>query len=97
MGYILVSGYNITLVLPKEFPPRLQSVGAGTESEGDDGFIQEVPPTWSARSARRPSSMTHKTYLHMMAALEVFVPYVITPPKGPFLVNTFRRVRLVLP
>ena len=88
-GYILVSGYNITLVLPKEFPPKTQLAVAGAESDGDDGFVKDVHSPWLSRSARRSSSIFHKNYLHMMAGMELFVPYVLTPPRGPFLVCSF--------
>jgi len=41
--------------------------------------------------------MIHKTYLHRWLRWSWLAPYVTTPPKGPFLVNTFVAVRLVLP
>ena len=88
-GYILVSGYNITLVLPKEFPPKPQITLTGAESDGDEGFAKDVQSPWLSRSAKRSSSFFHKNYLHMMAGIELFIPYVLTPPKGPFLVCSF--------
>ncbi|KAF8499948.1 hypothetical protein JB92DRAFT_2816967 [Gautieria morchelliformis] len=86
-GYILVSGYNVTLVLPKEFPPNSQGPSVGAESDGDDGFAKEVQSPWLSRGTRRPSSLFHNNYLHMMAGMDLFIPYALTPPKGPFLVS----------
>ena len=88
-GYILVSGYNITLILPKEFPPKPQTVAIGAESDGDENFVKDAQSPWLSRSAKRTSSFFHKNYLHMMAGIELFIPYVLTPPKGPFLVRLF--------
>lgn len=87
-GHILVSGYSITLVLPKEFPPKPQMTMTGAESDGDEGFIKDVQSPRLSRSTRR-SSFFHRNYLHMMAGIELFIPYVLTPPKGPFLVCSF--------
>jgi len=45
-GYVLVSGYNITLGTSQEFPPG--TIGQSrTESEGDDGLFKDVPSSWS--------------------------------------------------
>ena len=85
-GYILISGYNVTLVLPKEFPPKSQLPGSGVDSDADDGYIKDVHSPWMTRSARRSSSFFHKNHFHLMAGIELFIPYVLTPPKGPFLV-----------
>ncbi|KAF8517510.1 hypothetical protein BU17DRAFT_49629 [Hysterangium stoloniferum] len=83
IGRILVSGYHVTLVLPKEFPPKPRP---NADSDGDDPHVKEVPSSWSTRSARR-SSIFNKNYLHLMVGIELFLPYVLMPPRGPFLVS----------
>jgi hypothetical protein len=73
-GHILVSGYNISYVLPKEFPPRF----------GEDSAIRVS--TFSAAKMRR-GSVGERNNMHFMAGLDLWVPYVCRPPKAPFLVR----------
>jgi hypothetical protein len=75
-GHILVSGYNISYVLPKEFPPRF----------GEDSAIRVS--TFSAAKMRR-GSVGERNNMHFMAGLDLWVPYVCRPPKAPFLVRRF--------
>lgn len=73
-GHILVSGYNISYVLPKEFPPRF----------GEDSAIRVS--AFSAAKMRR-SSVGERNNMHFMAGLDLWVPYVCRPPKAPFLIS----------
>lgn len=73
-GHILVSGYNISYVLPKEFPPRF----------GEDSAIRVS--TFSAAKMRR-GSVGERNNMHFMAGLDLWVPYVCRPPKAPFLIS----------
>ncbi|KAG0697016.1 hypothetical protein DFH29DRAFT_984439 [Suillus ampliporus] len=73
-GHILVSGYNISYVLPKEFPPRF----------GEDSAIRVS--TFSAAKMRR-GSIGERNNMHFMAGLDLWVPYVCRPPKAPFLIS----------
>jgi hypothetical protein len=75
-GHILVSGYNISYVLPKEFPPRF----------GEDSAIRVS--TFSAAKMRR-GSVGERNNMHFMAGLDLWVPYVCRPPKAPYLVRRF--------
>lgn len=74
-GHILVSGYNVSYVLPKEFPPRFK-----------DDISNNGATTGSFR--RRPS-ISDKGYMHFMAAIELWVPYLSKPPRAPYLVGPF--------
>lgn len=90
VAQIDVNNYSVVLILPKEFPQRSRSnPAASPDSDGDDGPVKDPPSAWSARSARRSSSLFHKSYLHMMVGMIIYVPYVIRPPRGPFLVRLF--------
>ncbi|KAG2147247.1 hypothetical protein BD769DRAFT_724194 [Suillus cothurnatus] len=73
-GHILVSGYNISYVLPKEFPPRF----------GEDSAIRVS--TFSAAKMRR-GSVGERNNMHFMAGLDLWVPYVCRPPKAPYLIS----------
>ncbi|KAG2157513.1 hypothetical protein DEU56DRAFT_23610 [Suillus clintonianus] len=73
-GHILVSGYNISYVLPKEFPPRF----------GEDSAIRVS--TFSAAKMRR-GSVGERNNMHFMAGLDLWVPYICRPPKAPFLIS----------
>ena len=78
-GHILVSGYNISYVLPKAFPSRSRTVDGLTESEGDS-------PSRSAIRSRRFSAGERNT-AQFMAAIDMWVPYVSRPPRSPYLVR----------
>ncbi|KAH0830735.1 hypothetical protein J3R83DRAFT_2214 [Lanmaoa asiatica] len=73
-GHIIVSGYNISYILPKEFPPRFNS--------GDSALRVS---TFSATQMRR-ASVSERNNMHFMAAIELWIPYVLRPPKAPFLI-----------
>ncbi|EGN95655.1 hypothetical protein SERLA73DRAFT_19786, partial [Serpula lacrymans var. lacrymans S7.3] len=72
-GHILVSGYNVSYVLPKEFPPRFRDEGAS--------FIR-----MSAAKSRR-GSIGEKNNMHFMAAIDLLVPYLSRPPRAPYLIS----------
>lgn len=80
-GHILVSGYNISYVLPKEFPPRFGEQSAMRVS------------TFSAAQMRR-GSIGERNNMHFMAGMDLWVPYVSRPPKAPYLVRHFIRSSL---
>ena len=75
-GHIIVSGYSISYILPKEFPPRFN---------GGDSALHIS--TFSVTQKRR-ASVSERNNVHFMAALELWIPYVSRPPKAPFLVGT---------
>lgn len=75
-GHIIVSGYNISYILPKEFPPRFISSESATRI--------------SAIQMRRPS-VSERNSMHFMAAIELWSPYASRPPKAPFLVGSICR------
>jgi hypothetical protein len=78
-GHILVSGYNISYVLPKEFPPRF----------GEDSAMRVS--TYSAAKMRR-GSVGERNNMHFMAGIDLWVPYVSRPPRAPYLVCHFINV-----
>jgi hypothetical protein len=75
-GHIVVSGYHVSYVLPKEFPPRLKSGGSFTDHDA-------TPMSYKMRR----SSIGDKNVLQFMAAIDVWVPYVSRPPRAPYLVR----------
>jgi len=75
-GHIIVSGYNISYILPKEFPPRFN---------GSDSAWRVS--TFSGPQTRRPS-VSERNNMHFMAAIELWIPYASRPPKAPFLVGS---------
>jgi hypothetical protein len=77
-GHILVSGYNISYVLPKVFPLRRRKTDALTDTEGDEY-------TRSPVRGRRPS-IGERNAVQFMAAIDMWVPYVSRPPRYPYLV-----------
>lgn len=78
-GHIIVSGYNISYILPKEFPPRFN---------GGDSALRVS--TFSATRMRRPS-VGERNNMYFMAAIELWIPYTSRPPKAPFLVGSVSR------
>ncbi len=72
-GHILVSGYQVCYILPKEFPP-LQEHG---------GHSSRTP------YKNRRSSVGDKHVLQFMAAIEMYIPYTSMPPRNPYLVCRF--------
>ena len=74
-GHIIVSGYNIAYILPKDFPPRFI---------GNESALRVS--TFSAAAMRR-HSVTERSNIHFMAAVDLFVPFASRPPRAPFLVR----------
>ncbi|KAI6005783.1 hypothetical protein EDD15DRAFT_2154204 [Pisolithus albus] len=74
-GHIIVSGYNISYILPKDFPPRFV---------GDDSALRVS--TFSAAKMRR-GSVSERNNMHFMAAIDLFVPFASRPPRAPFLIS----------
>lgn len=75
-GHIIVSGYNISYILPNDFPPRFNA-----------GESTPRVSTFSATQMRRPS-VSERNNMHFMAAIELWIPYTSRPPKAPFLVGS---------
>lgn len=76
---VLVSAYTVTLVLPKEFPPPKQS--SVLDSEDDESSSRH------SRSARKHTSAFSRNHLHYVVATELSIPFLTTPPRGPFLIS----------
>ncbi|EJD53134.1 hypothetical protein AURDEDRAFT_180704 [Auricularia subglabra TFB-10046 SS5] len=76
-GSIQVSNYAVCFVLPKLWPR------VGAESESDDVLSRSTP--FSAK--RRSSVGSDKKSFRFMAAIEIFVPYLSTPPESPYLLS----------
>ena len=73
-GHILVSGYNISFVLPKVF---LSPIRDGGLSDNEESF---------SRTTRRPSA-GERSQAHFMAAIDLWVPFLRMPPRSPYLVG----------
>jgi hypothetical protein len=71
-GHILVSGYNISYVLPKVFP--------------NQSLDHEEPYSRTSLRSRRPS-ISERNTAQFMAAIDMWVPYVSKPPRHPYLVS----------
>ncbi|KAH7889518.1 hypothetical protein F5I97DRAFT_1994999 [Phlebopus sp. FC_14] len=74
-GHIIVSGYNIAYILPKDFPPRF----------GVDDSAMRVS-TFSAAQMRR-GSVSERNNMHFMAAIDLLVPLISHPPRAPYLIS----------
>ncbi|KAG6862067.1 hypothetical protein C0995_007197 [Termitomyces sp. Mi166 len=72
-GHILVSGYQISYVLPKVFPTRPKNL---SETESED-------------YARRPRrlSVGDRGSAQFMAAIDMWIPFVSHPPRYPYLLS----------
>jgi len=93
-GSIQISEYNVAFVLPKEFLPR---------SESDESYMRTPSKDISPRSRsddeaamRTPLvksrlSISDRNQAQFMAAIDLWVPLLSTPPRSPFL------VRLIVP
>ena len=79
-GYVLISGYNVCFVLPKEFPPKYK-LSATTDSDGE-GLTNRSGSKVPFRPRR--GSIGERTSLQFMVALEVSVPYVTKVRFLPF-------------
>jgi hypothetical protein len=77
-GHILVSGYNISYVLPKIFPSRRRTADAHTDNDGEE---YSKPSVQSRRL-----SIGERNSAQFMAAIDMWVPYVSRPPRSPYLV-----------
>ena len=76
-GHILVSGYNISFVLPKVFLSPLREGGSSDNEE--ESF---------SRTTRRPSA-GERSQAHFMAAIDLWVPFLCMPPRSPYLAGIF--------
>ncbi|TDL24918.1 hypothetical protein BD410DRAFT_766513 [Rickenella mellea] len=83
-GYILVSGYNVCYVLPKEFPSQYKIVGSALES--DDERDSSRSPMQILSKSRR-NSVTERPIIQFVAALDLWVPYLSKPPNSPYLLS----------
>jgi hypothetical protein len=93
-GSIQISEYHVAFVLPKEFLPR---------SELEDSYMRTPSKDINARSrsddeaaTRTPLvkgrlSISDRNQAQFMAAIDLWVPLLSTPPRSPFL------VRLIVP
>lgn len=76
-GHILVSGYNISFVLPKVFLSPSRNGGLSDNEE------ESFP-----RTPRLPSA-GERSQAHFMAAIDLWVPFLCMPPRSPYLVGIF--------
>ena len=74
-GHILVSGYNISFVLPKVFLSPLRN---GRLSDNEEESFSRTP--------RHPST-GERNQAHFMAAIDLWVPFLCMPPRSPYLVG----------
>lgn len=74
-GHILVSGYNISYVLPKVFIPHRR---AGSDEEGE-GFSRTP-------AGRRRPSIGERNQAQFMAAIDMWIPFLSKPMRYPYLV-----------
>lgn len=81
-GQILVSNYQVSYVLPKEFPPR-------SRANGVDNYDIQVPVTRTPGSSYRSrrGSVSEKNMIQFMAAIDMWVPLLTKPPRAPFLLS----------
>lgn len=85
-GHILVSGYQVSFVLPKEFPPR-------SRMNADDAELRSRPNLNALVTPRhRRGSISDKNVIHFMAGISMIVPYVSTPPRAPYLVSDLSNI-----
>lgn len=88
-GQVLVSGYNIAFVLPKEFLTRsgvdeesyMQTPYSTSRSRSED-----ETPTRTPLSKNR-LSIGERNQAQFMAAIDMWVPFLSKPPRSPFLVR----------
>ncbi|THH19460.1 hypothetical protein EW146_g1695 [Bondarzewia mesenterica] len=86
-GQILVSGYQVSFVLPKELPPRYKL--NGIDSEGDE--LRRTTPTRSRRG-----SIGEKNVIMFMAGISMMVPYLSIPPRAPWLVSSCLPIQYIV-
>jgi len=78
-GHILVSGYQVSFVLPSELPP-LFKLGSRFENGGD---YTPLPTKLRGRRA----SISEKNVILFMAGINMMVPYLTHPQRAPWLVR----------
>jgi hypothetical protein len=78
-GHILVSGYQVSFVLPSEFPPLSR-----LSSKFDNGGDHTPLPT---KLRGRRASISEKNVLLFMAGISMMVPYLTHPQRAPWLVR----------
>ena len=81
-GHILVSGYQVSFVLPSEFPP-LSKLNGRSDAGGD------FTPLPTKLRGRR-NSVSEKSVLLFMAGISMVVPYLTHPQRAPWLVSIFQ-------
>ncbi|KAI0060878.1 hypothetical protein BV25DRAFT_911170 [Artomyces pyxidatus] len=80
-GHILVSGYQVSFVLPKEFPPHAKVNGRLDSINGSD--YTPLP----AKLRSRRGSVSEKNVVLFMAGISMMVPYVTKPQRAPWLLS----------
>ena len=78
-GHILVSGYQVSFVLPSELPP-LSKLGSSRFENGGD--YTPLPTKLRGRRA----SISEKNVILFMAGISMVVPYLTHPQRAPWLV-----------
>lgn len=78
-GHILVSGYQVSFVLPSELPP-LPKLSGKLDSGGD------YTPLPTKLRGRR-NSVSEKSVLLFMAGISMVVPYLTHPQRAPWLLS----------
>jgi len=81
-GHILVTGYQVSFVLPSELPP-LPKLGSRLDNTGD---YTPLPTKLRGRRA----SMSEKNVILFMAGISMMVPYLTRPQRAPWLVSFVR-------
>jgi hypothetical protein len=91
-GSIQISEYNVAFVLPKEFLPpseldesytKTPSKDMSSRSRSDDEAVMRTP------LAKGRLSISDRNQAQFMAAIDMWVPLLSTPPRSPFLVRLF--------
>ncbi|TFK54657.1 hypothetical protein OE88DRAFT_1642017 [Heliocybe sulcata] len=81
-GQVLVSGYQVSYVLPREFPPSSRLNGI---DELESRIAMSRSPG-STHRARR-TSVSEKNVIQFMAAIDLWVPLLTKPPRAPYLLS----------
>ncbi|KAF8636609.1 hypothetical protein AX17_003419 [Amanita inopinata Kibby_2008] len=80
-GQILVSGYAISYVLPKVFLSRSRHSNSPVADAESEGYSRSS----SLRSRR--ASIGERNTAQFMAAIDMWVPYILKPPRSPYLLS----------
>ncbi|KAI0053917.1 hypothetical protein FA95DRAFT_15399 [Auriscalpium vulgare] len=78
-GHIVVSGYQVSFVLPKEFPPQIKVNGRPSYDSG-------LTPLPTKLRSRR-GSIGDKNVILFMAGISMIVPYLSKPTRAPWLLS----------